>query len=641
MLEFIRNKTKSLTVLLIFGAIILVFVFWGATPGGNKLDGQVVATIDGEPVMIEDYMELYQRQVDYYKNTFKAAFTPEMAEEMNLKYLTLDILINRAVALKAAKDLGITATLEEVQAQIGSISAFHVDGVFNKEQYIKVLGANRLKPGPFEETIGDDIVSQKVRESVTANILISDEEMRTAYMHEFREIDLKFVGFDPAHFKATVEVTDEEAGKYLETNAERFTAPLKVKAFYANVDYNDIRDSVTITAKDIQDYYDRNLQSFAVPAKVKARHILVRPDLTAADTEASKEEAKRKAAGILKRLKKGENFKGLAIRYSEDPGSSSKGGDLGWFARGVMVKQFEGAAFTLAKDEISELVESPFGFHIIQLLDKKDAGVEEIEVVTPEIKRELTRLKARSKADELVRALEVPFMDAADEAALRAVVSPLPEVRWGVTPLFAANDPSTELLANETLRGVAFTMNSGEASKAIETETGIYILKVLERVEPHVPGYTEISRAVKSALVETKTRYEASTKAEEFLSALKGGSGFDTVKVDGMGRVEQTGLFGKRETVVPTIGAVIAENGGLFTLTLDAPVYETVLESNGTFYVLTLTDLKEPSTERLDNPEFAGRMRSALKSEKDDRVLGDWLEGLRKGSEILVYDENL
>lgn len=641
MLEFIRNKTKSLTVLLIFGAIILVFVFWGATPGGKKLDGRVVATIDDVPIMIEDYLELYQRQMDYYKNTFKGAFTAKTAEEMNLKYLTLDILINRTVALTAAKEMGITATVDEVQAEIGAITAFHVDGLFNKEQYLKVLATNRLKPGPFEATIGDDIVSLKVRESITGNVLISDEEMRTAYMLEFREIDLKFVGFDPVLFKAGVTVTDEEAAKYLEDNAGRFMAPLKVKAFYANVDYNDIRGSVTVNAKEIQDYYDRNLQDFAVPPEVKARHILIRSDLTAADPVAAKEEAKRKAAGILKRLKQGEDFKGLAIRYSEDPGSASKGGDLGWFARGVMVKQFEGAVFTLAVDEISELVDSPFGYHIIQLLDRHDAGVEELEVVTPDIKRELVRLKARSKADEIVRALEVPFMDAVDEAALRAVVSPLSEVKWGVTPLFAANDPTADSLANETLRGVVFTMNSGEASKAIETETGIYILKVLERVDPHVPGYTEISVSVNEALKETKARYEASTKAEEFLRALKGGSGFDTVRVDGMGTVVQTGLFGKREQIVPILGAGIVENGALFMLSLDSPVYETVLESNGTFYVLTLTDLKEPDTAQLDDPEFTRRMRSALKSEKDDRILGDWLEGLRKGSEILVYDENL
>ncbi len=641
MLEGIRKRTKSLTVLFIFGAIILVFVFWGATPGGKKLDDRIVATIDGDPIMIEDYMELYQRQVDYYKNTFKDAFTAEMAEQMNLKYLTLDILINRTMALRAAEELDIKATVEEVQAQIADIGAFQVDGVFNKEQYIKVLGANRMKPGPFEKSVGDDIVSEKIRESITAGVTVSDQEIKQAYLLEFREVDLKFVGFDPTSFKAGVSVTDEEAGKYMEANAELFMVPLKVQAFYAHADYEKIEDSVEVTAGDLQDFYDRNIQRFQKPPEVKARHILIRPAYDNPDPEVAKTEARRKASGILKRIKKGEGFKGLAIRYSEDPGSASKGGDLGWFARGVMVKQFEEAAFTLNKSEVSGLVETPFGFHIIQLLDQHDAGVKELAEVKSEITSELRYMKARSKADDIVRALEGPFMDAVDESALREVVTSHPEVEWGSTPLFSSDDPSVELLGNETLKGVVFTMNKGEASKAIETDTGIYILRVIDRVEPHVPAYAEISDKVQEALVATKARYAASEKAEEFLKRVQGGADFDSTKVEGGSPFKQTGLFGKAQQIVPVIGASIQENRALFELTMDSPLYGNVLASNGKYYVLKLSNLNDPDLARLEEPEFVGRMSSALKAEKDDKALGVWLEGLRKGSEILVYDERL
>ncbi len=641
MLEGIRKRTKSLTVLFIFGAIILVFIFWGATPGGKKLDERVVATINGEPVMLQDYQELYQRQVDYYKNTFKGAFTDAMAKEMKLKYLTMDILINRVLALKAAGELGIKATVEEVQAEIAAMPAFKVDGQFNQEQYLKVLAANRLKPGPFEKTVGDDIVSGLVRDSITSRVVVSDEEVKSAYLHEFRKIDLKFAGFDPLRFKAGTEVTDDEARKYLESNAEKFMVPLMVKVFFAHADYGDIRDSVKIDKSELLDYYDRNIQHYQKPPEVKARHILVRPEYDAEDSEAAKAAAKRKAEGLLKRLKKGENFKSLAIRYAEDPGSASKGGELGWFARGVMVKEFENTAFSLNKNEISGLVETPFGFHIIQLLDKHDAGVKELKEVEPEIRAELVRMKARLKSDEIVRALEEPFMNATDEAALREAVAADPLVKWGSTPLFSSKGSAVELLGSDALKTVVFTMNKDEASKAIETDTGIYILKVLDRVEPHVPEYLEIKDAVRAAAIESKARYAASSKAEEFLKEVKGGKDFESVKVEGMSKVQKTGLFGKSAQVVPVIGVEIKDNAGLFAIDLKSPLYGSVLEAKGVYYVLELSDLKDPDLARLEDAEFNSRMRSALKSEKDDKVLGEWLDGLRNGSEIIVYEERL
>ena len=139
-----------------------------------------------------------------------------LVQRVMAEFGTIDILVNRAVALRAADGLGITATVEEVQAEIAVMPAFQLDGRFNKEQYVKVLSANRLKPGPFEKTVGDDIISSKVRASITSDVTVSDEEVKAAYLSEFREVDLKFVGFDPETYRSGIEVADEEAGKYLE-----------------------------------------------------------------------------------------------------------------------------------------------------------------------------------------------------------------------------------------------------------------------------------------------------------------------------------------------------------------------------------------------------------------------------------------
>jgi len=166
MLETIRKSTKSTYILLLFGAIILVFVFWGIGPGGRGRSANAVATVNGEPIDMKDYLALHKRLTDYYRNILKDKFTPSVEKSLNLKKNAVAILIDRRLAVMDAEDKGIGVSKKEVQDTIGSMAAFQTDGVFNNDRYLSALRSERMKPDEFEDDVRKDLLVEKMRAGV-------------------------------------------------------------------------------------------------------------------------------------------------------------------------------------------------------------------------------------------------------------------------------------------------------------------------------------------------------------------------------------------------------------------------------------------------------------------------------------------
>src|SRR3990172_5833207 len=390
MLEGIRKRRNSTIILVAFAAIIVVFIFWGVGPNGGGNDPGVVASVDGEPVTQREYANLYKRQVDFYKQTFKDQFTEEMVQRLDLKHKSVDILINRILALKEAGSRGIEASEKEVQDAIRSMPAFSNNGSFDKDLYFKVLGSNRLNPAEFEKNVEADIITAKIRAEVLKDVSVTDDEVLKRYFEENRKVDLKYMAVESAAMKGDVNVTDEEAREYLKKNASDFMAPLKVKAFYAFARNADFEGKAALTEAEVKEYYEKNKGQFEAPAAVKARHILIGPDAKAADKDKATADARAKAEEILKKVRSGADFGQIAKQASQDPGSAKQGGELGWFQKGVMIKAFEEAAFALNKNEVSAVVETEFGFHILKVEDKKDSGFLPLKEAEPAIREALS-----------------------------------------------------------------------------------------------------------------------------------------------------------------------------------------------------------------------------------------------------------
>ncbi|HBG45510.1 MAG TPA: hypothetical protein DDW94_00810 [Deltaproteobacteria bacterium] len=640
MLEGIRKRRNSVVILIAFAAIIVVFIFWGVGPnsGGEDASG-VVATVDGESIGSRDYANLYKREIEYYRNTFKEQFTEEMAERLNLKKKALDILINRLLAIKEAKEQGIDVTDKDVQDAIKAIPAFSSNGAFDKDLYFKVLSSNRINPAEFEGNVEADLITSKIRDKVLKDVIVSEEDVRERYFSENRKIDLSFIAVDISAAKGGITVTDEEAKAYLQKNASEFMAPARVNAFYAFAGFNDFKGKAEVTSAEVKEYYEKNKGRFETPAAVKARHILIRSDAAAADKEKARAEARRKIDDILKKVKSGSDFATIAKKVSQDPGSARQGGELGWFQKGVMIKAFEEAAFALNKNEVSGVVETEFGYHVIKVEEKKDAGLKPVKEVEPEIKEALAGQKAVELAREALTALDAKAAQAKGDDELKKIASSAKGFKAGVTGFFSEDDQGVELARNEQLKSAVFTLNPGEGSRIVETEDGAYLLRAVQRQDARVHDFKDVASVVKGRITEEKAGLAAREKAVKMLDRLKAGE--DMAKVAGSEnlKVASTGYFSRTDGFMPRTGLFVGDKETLFKLDEKSPYFPEVLSQGGRHYVLKFAGVKEAQEAGLDAKKE--EIRARVLAEKQDEVLGKWLAGLRENAKIKINEGEL
>ncbi|MBI2400928.1 MAG: SurA N-terminal domain-containing protein [Deltaproteobacteria bacterium] len=638
MLESFRKRRNSAFIVVAFAAIIIVFIFWGVGPSGNgENDSSVVATVNGEAIPYREYANLYKKEQEYYKETFKEQFTDEMARKLNLKQKAVDILINRVLAIEEAESQGMKVTPEEVQQAISAIPVFSKDGAFDKELYFKVLSSNRIKPAEFEKSVEADLMTAKIREKVIKDVAVTDQELKDRYFEENRKIDLSFVALDASVSGKSVNVTDEEAREYLKKNASDFMVPATINAFYAYAGYENMAAKAKFTEEEIKSYYEANKNRFETQPAVKARHILVRPDPKAADQEKAKADAKKKITDLLPKAKSAK-FADLAKAFSQDPGSARQGGDLGWFQKGVMIKAFEEAAFALNKGEVSGVIETEFGFHIIKVEDKKDGGFLPLKEAEPSIKQALAGDKAKAIAREALMTLDAKVAQAKTAEDIKKAASADKALKPALTGMFSEDDMGVELARNEQLRTAAFSLAPGQVGRIVETEEGAYLVRLVERKDAHVPEFAEVASDVKTIIAEEKAGKEAEARARALLERAKKGEDLAVIAKAEKLKMEQSGFFARTEGFMPRTGIFVGDKEALFKLASGA-YYPEVVSHNGRHFIFRLSGVKEA-----DEAAFEPRkeeLKARLLAEKQDQALSGWLKSLREKAKITINESVL
>ncbi|MBI5970042.1 MAG: SurA N-terminal domain-containing protein [Deltaproteobacteria bacterium] len=646
MLESLRKRKSSVVILLVFAAIVIVFIFWGAGPSkyGEK-DGAAVAAVDGETISAKDFTAIYRRQTDYYKGMFGGKLSDETMEKMQLKQKSLDILINRILAKNDAKSKGMAASVAEVQDTIKAIPAFSKAGVFDIEVYKKVLAANRYKERDFEKSIEEDMLVEKARVAAVGVVTVTDDEARKAYQRENKKINLDYVAVDAGRFVDMVKVTDDEAAEYLKKNGSMFMTPVKVNAFYAFVDFKEAAKAVLVSAEEIKEYYEKNPKEFETPEEIKARHILIPPDPKEKDGAKAKEDARKKAEEIIKELKKAagrgipSRFAQLAKKYSMDPGSKEKGGDLGWVKRGMMVKPFEDGLFALKKGEISAAVESGYGFHIILAEERRGGGKTSLKDAEGALRKTLLVQKSWVEAKDIIIALDKPFKDAKNVEELKKAAAGRKYVKVFSTGLFSEADNLTEFARQDVLRDAAFALREGEVSRPLQTHEGFYLIKIVERVDARVPEYKLISEIVKKKLRLEKAEEEAKNAAAAFLKKVKGGEDFFALAKKEKFKVAETGPFSKKDGTIKKLNVFAGGDDRFFNLDKSAPYFPDPLQSGGRHFVFRLKEIKDADTKGFDKDK--DELKKRLQAQKEEEGVNKWLKDLREKAKIKVYQENM
>jgi peptidyl-prolyl cis-trans isomerase D len=393
-----------------------------------------------------------------------------------------------------------------------------------------------------------------------------------------------------------------------------------------------------VTEEAVKNYYEKFITEFQTTDEVNARHILIRPDAGIEDTAEAKEKARNKAREILDMVKAGVDFSEIAKTHSQDTGSAARGGDLGYFAKGVMVRPFEEAAFKLAIGEVSGLVETMYGFHIIKVEDIKKARTLSLEEAAEKIKKQLSEQGAIKVGWEKMTELRRVFQETGALEELKAAAS-REGIKASETGLFSEADLNVEIAASPTLKTTAFLLDKGEVSGVLEVSGGLYLITVLERVEEHVPPYEDISERVKQALKREKALELAKDRAGEFLQRLKQGEELEGLAKKENHTVSKSGLFSKKDGVIPDIGIFLGNNDALFELKKDAPYFSEVLPRGDSFYILKLKDSEEADVSQFEGEKE--RLRTAIVSDKQQKALSEWIDELRARAKVTINEELL
>ncbi len=380
-------------ILLIFcGAMVITLIPGGL---GSDLMGQpargVVAKVDGQDITTVEVQEraraLAQQQIAQYGAMGKQLLPMIMPQATSQAIQQL--IAGKAIVAEANR-LGLKATDADLRDELEhgryGVTLFPGGKFIGQEAYEGLLSQNNLTVEVFERDVKNDILQQKLVTLVTGSAAVSPAEIRQQFQKSNTKVKFEYAVLSPVDIRKGLHPTDQELKAFYERNKASYnnSIPEKRKIEYLFLDKNKVLGQIQVTLEDVKAYYDQHQDQYRIPEEVKVSHILIKTPSPAADgkvDEKGVEEARKKAEDILKQLKAGAKFEDLAKKYSEDPGSGKQGGDLGWIGRGRTVPEFEKSAFSLAKGQLSDLVKSSYGFHIIRSEDKHEAHLKTIDEV--------------------------------------------------------------------------------------------------------------------------------------------------------------------------------------------------------------------------------------------------------------------
>ena len=401
MFEFIRTHQRLMQfALLLF--IFPSFAFFGLQSYSRFREHEnAVAKVAGQPITQQEWDAAQRRQMERLQQMFGAQFDQKMFNTPEAKQGVLDTLITqRVIATEAAREhLSVSdRALQETILGIPGLTG--PDGKFDVERYKSLLAAQGMTPEMYEASLRHDLAVQQVSNAIVSTAFVPKAVAERLSDLGAQEREVQEMLFKASDYAPQVKVTDEMLKSYYDKNIARFEVPEQIKAEYVVLDIDAVAAQIPVSDADAKSYYDQNLKQYTMGEQVRARHILIKVDKNASAAEQAA--AKAKAEKVLAEVRKHpKDFAQLAKKYSQDPSSAEVGGDLGFFGKGMMVKPFEDAAYQLKKNEISDLVKTDYGYHIIQVTDIKPAKVHSFDEVKDEIVADIRKQQAAKKYSEM------------------------------------------------------------------------------------------------------------------------------------------------------------------------------------------------------------------------------------------------
>lgn len=415
MFESIRKHSKFVMILL-FLLVIPSFIFVGIDRKYFSESSPVVARVDGHDIKQSDWDSAHRMEADRIRAQ-SPTVDPKLLDSPQARYATLERMVRDRVLAAAVQKMHIVASdsrLANTLKDIPAIAALkRPDGSLDAEAYRALVGAQGLTPEGFEANVRRDLSVAQVLGGVVQSAFSTDAQFKQAMDALYQRREIQVARFNPQDFAGKVAPTDADLEAFYKAHTASFQQPEEATVEYLVLDLDAVRAGITLSEEDLRTYYKENQERLAGKEERRASHILVNAtkDASAAD----REKAKARAEELLAQVRKNPaSFAEVAKKNSQDAGSAPGGGDLGFFGRGAMVKSFEDAVFSMKKGDISDVVQSDFGYHIIQLTDIKTPRAPSFEETRSKLEAELKQQQAQRKFAEVAETFSNGVYEQAD-----------------------------------------------------------------------------------------------------------------------------------------------------------------------------------------------------------------------------------
>jgi peptidyl-prolyl cis-trans isomerase D len=596
--------------------------------GADAASGDTIAKVAGHEITAGEFRRTYQAQLQAYRSAYGANMSEQLLKQLGIEQQILQQMVDERAALAEADRLGVKVSDEEVRQRIFSLPAFQENGAFIGEQrYQQLLRMQRppMVPSEFEEGVRRQLTTDKLRSSLTDWLSVPDKDLEQEYRRRNDKVKLAVVSFTADTFRAQASASEADVASYFEGHKNDFQIPEKRKIRYVLIDVDGMRAKVVVPPADVERAYNNGIEQYTTPEQVRASHILLK-------TEGKDDAAvKAKAEDVLKQAKAGADFAELAKKYSEDD-SAKNGGDLDYFGKGKMVPEFDQVAFELAPGQISGLVKTQYGYHIIKVLDKKAATTRTLADVRTQITDQLAYERAQAQAADLATKLEKEVSKPAD---LDKVAK-----QQGLTVqesgFFARDEPILGLGPSPEAASKAFDMKPGDVAGPLRTSRGFAFETLVSKQDPYVPKLDEVKDRVKDEVVKQKARELSRQKAAEMAAKLKNAPDFEkAAKAAGL-EVKTTELIA-RDAPIPDVGASAAVQDAAFKLPVGA-VTDPIVTDNGTVVVKVL-EKQETTPEQLTLAK--DKFREDLLTDRRNRFFSAYMVKAKQKMKIDVNREAL
>jgi peptidyl-prolyl cis-trans isomerase D len=626
MLHFIRDRAQGWIAWFIVGLISIPFALWGVNSYLNGPSSISIAEVNGESITQTQLQQAVQQYRERMRNMLGENFDPAMFEGPQVKREVLDALIEQQLLTQAANQSGLYISDADVSNIIRNTQAFQRDGQFDSEYYAMVLARAGYTPLRYEMQLRNDLLQRLTTESIQRSAIATNDQVKAILKIEKQKREIAYGVVPVADFTDSVIVDDEAVKNYYKENEAVYTTPEQVKVDYLELSVDELAKQVEVDETALKQFYSENQSKFVGPEQRQASHILI---------EGDDDEALAKITAIQQQLNEGADFAELAKTESQDTGSAQQGGDLGFFQRDVMDPAFEEAAFALANiGDISEIVKTEFGYHLIKL-----TGIQQPESQAfSKVKADVEALYRKQQAEtlffdkaELLADLTYENPDNLDLAAEELAL----EIK--TTDNFTRQGGSTELTANDKFVAAAFSdvvLDEELNSDVIElTESHLVVIHKNQFTPSTLLPYDSVAPAIRESLKFGEASEKAKQQGQALLEKLRAG---EAVQAE-FANWQDAAFYARTNQEV---SSQVLQHAFAMPKPVSGDQFAGFTASNGNYIVLQLTAIEEGELSDVKDAEV-GMLKGQLAQLYATAEVQSFISALKAEADIQINEQEL